>query len=66
MKYSVVWTKGRIVYILVDRQGEVKEYQKITMEASQGIRGELEDFDKAEDGVRYFAERGLIQDVCGV
>ena len=44
----------------------MKEYQKITMEASQGIRGELEDFDKAVDGVRYFAERGLIQDVCGL
>ena len=66
MKYSVVWTKGRILYVLTDRQGGVKEYKRITMEASQGIGRELTDFDKAIDGAVYFVDRGMLQDVCGL
>lgn len=65
MKYCIVWFKGRQMYIVADKIG-VKEYKLITVVARGDVKGELHDFDAGVDGVKYYVERGLIQDVSGL
>jgi hypothetical protein len=63
MKYCIVWFKGRKMYTLKHRNGEVKTFQEITVKQNPHVQGLLEDVEQAEDGVRYYVSLELFEDL---
>jgi predicted DNA-binding protein (MmcQ/YjbR family) len=66
MKYCIVWFKGRKVYTLKNRLGEIKQYQEITLKQNPEIARELldkEDVETAVDGVKYYVSYELFEEL---
>ena len=66
MKYCIVWFKGRKIYTLKHRNGEIKQFQEITVKQNPIAIRELvdkEDVDNAQDGLKYYISLDLFEEL---